>query len=884
MAEPNFFDQFDRSQPPSLQVRPADPKRPGELTIQGQSIEKNQQDIQRGNIEIGLKQRELSNQGKDLRGKDIDRETGIRKEFENLDPVKQYRTILPIYSSIIKSGDNGAGDLNIIYGLGKIMDPNSAVREGELQLAQETGSFGEQLKGYYKYVSKGGRLTSDVRNQLLSEVRSRTGAIADSYNQVRNEFKGRAGRYSMNPDDVVGIHPGAAHQQAEADFLGRPIRNLDGSQGAAPRQPQQNPLFAELEREYRAQGLEVEYDDNGKPLPVLVGGSVGKPQDDPYVTAFKSGVGDIVEGVGDVAGLLGNPLNAGINAIAGTNLSTDLGQTFRDASGLPDASDPYAAAINRGGASALTGAGIAGLLRNVVTSPVAGAVAEKVASQPIRQATAFGASGASSEGARQQGFGPGGQFLAGIAGGAAGYGGANAILGAAERAVAGPGQLAQIAQRQGVNLLPADVGGPVARRVTGAAAQAPFSATPVIQGATRAQEQIGQAASRAARREGQVLPIDEAGEAVQRAGLDYAPKQAQRIGRVYDRAQNKAKGVKIKPLQAVALLDEQIARLSQTGDMGAPMVRELQSIRDSIANGVSVSGMRDVRTLLSQGTFNGKIRSSMEKGIYKQVIKAVSSDIENGLRAAGRRDALNLFRVADRAWEQRIDHIDRVLEPVLGGGKSGEQVLEAVESMARGKSGGVKRLTGLLAEMPKDEAANVRATIVERLGKANAGQQNADGDKFSATTFLTRWNSMSDKGKAALFGGGDLRRNLDEIAKLADATAQTGKYANTSNTVGGIISNAGIIAGMGYASPKAAIISGVVQFATGRLMASPRFTAWLARVPDNPSALPRYREKLSQIAAQEPIIANDIQSVQNFLRSPQTRAAASSEEEQKNRR
>lgn len=883
MAEPNFFDQYDRAPAQGLQVRPADPKRPGELTLQSQNITRNEQDIERGNIEIGLKREELRNQGTKLRGDSIDRETGIRKEFEGLDPVKQYRTVLPLFASALKAGDNGAGDLNIIYALGKVMDPNSAVREGELEMASTTGSVAEQLKGYYQQVSRGGRLTPHVRKQLLTELRGRTSAIADAYNLARTDFKRRAGDYGMSAPNVVGTHPGLPFQQVEADFLGRPIRNLDGSQGAAPQAPASNPIHAALEAEYRAQGLEVEYDDSGKPIPVLVGGSVGKPRDDINVTAFKSGIGDLIEGAGDVLGLVGNPLNAGINMAAGTNLSTDLGQTFREASGLPDASNPYAEAINKGGVGALTGSGIASLIRPITTGPVASAVTETVASQPIRQAFGGGGAGLASEEARRRGFGPGGQFIAGLGGGLGGYGGASTIVGAAGRMGGTPNQLAQVAQRQGVNLLPADVGGPVAKRVTGAAAQAPFSATPIIQGATRTQQQIGQAASRAAQREGEILPIDEAGEAVQRAGLDYAPKQAQRIGRVYDRAQERAKGVKIKPLGAVSLLDEQIARLSQTGDMGAPMVRELTSIRDSIKGGVSVSGMRDVRTLLSQGTFNGKIRSSMEKGIYKQVIKAVSQDIENGLRAAGRKEALSLFKVADKAWEQRISHIDSVLEPVLGNGKSGEQVLEAVEAMARGKSGGVKRLTGLLAELPRDEAANVRATIVERLGKATAGQQDDAGSKFSANTFLTRWNQMSDKGKAALFGGGELRRNLDEIAKLADATAQTGKYANTSNSVGGIVSNAGILASIGYSSPKAALIGGGVQFLTGRLMASPKFTAWLARMPDNPAALPRYREKLSQIAAQEPIIANDIQSVQNFLRNGLDRAAASPEDKRQDR-
>lgn len=52
MAVPNFFDQYDRAPAQGLQVRPADPKRPGELQIQGQTIQKNQQDIAKGGADM----------------------------------------------------------------------------------------------------------------------------------------------------------------------------------------------------------------------------------------------------------------------------------------------------------------------------------------------------------------------------------------------------------------------------------------------------------------------------------------------------------------------------------------------------------------------------------------------------------------------------------------------------------------------------------------------------------------------------------------------------------------------------------------------------------------------------------------------------------------
>jgi hypothetical protein len=284
----------------------------------------------------------------------------------------------------------------------------------------------------------------------------------------------------------------------------------------------------------------------------------------------------------------------------------------------------------------------------------------------------------------------------------------------------------------------------------------------------------------------------------------------------------------------VRVLDEQLARLGQLKDTNAPLIRDLEKLKGDLGNGIRVSGMRDARTALSQGVYDGKLRSGQEKAIYKEVIGALSNDIETGLRSAGRKDALNLFKIADKAWKDRVEYIDTMLEPVIGSKKSGEQILASIEGMAKGKAGGVRRLSELMRELPDEQADNIRATIADGLGKATPGNQDDTGRQFSAGTFLTRWNQLSPKGKAALFGSGDLRQNLDEIAKIASATKQSGKYASMSNSPAGILSNAGIIASMAYANPKLAALAATVQYGTGRLMSSPRFTAWLARVPENP--------------------------------------------------
>ncbi len=665
----------------------------------------------------------------------------------------------------------------------------------------------------------------------------------------------------------------------QAAGLTNPANSPDsdqGGMGAGLRDPNGNPVGPDYEGPtFNPDGtpgpLAVTIHDDSPPAPDG-GQSLGQ--------AFGAGVGDVVQGAGDVLGIVGNPVNATINAVTGSDLSTDLGKTLRDASGLPDSQNPTVSAINRAGTGGL---GMAGAARLLSMAPgVLGSAADIAASRPVQQGISAATGGGSSEIARQNGAGPMGQLAAGLAGGIAGFGGANALSGLVGKSAGAPNALLQAAGRQGVDMLPADVGGPMTRRLTGAAAQAPVSAGPVVNAAQRSTTQTGNALARTAANQGEVMTTDVAGEQVRKAGQEYVKNESARIGRLYDTAGAAAKGVKIKPNQALSEIDSQIARFSEIGDVGKPIVKSLQSLRSGIEGGVSVQGMRDARTLLSQGVYDGKLRSNQEQKLLGDIIEKLSSDIELGLQNAGRGEAARTFKRADTLWRERIQHIDEVLEPVVGKAKSGEDVLKAVEGMMRGTNGGAARLRGVMKEMPPEQAGNVRATIIDRLGKAGAGAQDETGSAFSSATFLTNWNKMTPQAKAVLFSEDKLRGNLDDIAKIASATKQAQRYANHSNTSGAITGNIAGLLGIGYVSPAAAAAGLGGQYLTGKLLASPRFTAWLARAPKNPETQLRYVEQLGVIASKEPAIAGDARAIQQFLTERLTgspgRAAASEQD------
>jgi hypothetical protein len=164
----------------------------------------------------------------------FDNLTAMRKEFTGRKEVQDFQTVLPQLASAMRSPPGGAGDLNVIYAFGKVMDPGSVVREGEMTMAGDTASLPQRLQQYATKIQTGGKLDPEVRRGLIDAMRTRAQELANAYNQTRFRYRSLASKSGFDPEDVIGPHIAAPFQQAEANYLHRPVRNLDGSEGARP--------------------------------------------------------------------------------------------------------------------------------------------------------------------------------------------------------------------------------------------------------------------------------------------------------------------------------------------------------------------------------------------------------------------------------------------------------------------------------------------------------------------------------------------------------------------------------------------------------------------------------------------------------------------------
>lgn len=140
----------------------------------------------------------------------------LRKEFDSLQSVKDLKTVLPLVDSATRAPDTGYGDLQLIYTVGKVLDPGSVVREGELQLALQAGSPLQRLLGTSSFVvGKSGRLTPELRSQIKAMLAERVASYKSAYDQDRSIYEKYASDYNVDPTQVVGKHPMEAYKPQE---------------------------------------------------------------------------------------------------------------------------------------------------------------------------------------------------------------------------------------------------------------------------------------------------------------------------------------------------------------------------------------------------------------------------------------------------------------------------------------------------------------------------------------------------------------------------------------------------------------------------------------------------------------------------------------------
>lgn len=263
--------------------------------------------------------------------------------------------------------------------------------------------------------------------------------------------------------------------------------------------------------------------------------------------------------------------------------------------------------------------------------------------------------------------------------------------------------------------------------------------------------------------------------------------------------------------------------------------------------GLSWQAARSLRTEIGEAL--GKVDSGTQRDVGTGKLKAIydrlTKDLDAAAEAAGPE--------ASRAWRKANEHtkatetrIRETFGRILGDKTSPEQAYTTLigYAMKSGSRANLNNLRRIMRTLPFDDAREVSSTIIRRLGDANPGAQGAEGTTFSAQTFLTNWNKLSDEGRKIIASPGleDVSGEISKLARVIERANKAGSFRNRSNT--GNVTTAAALGAAAIADPVMTGTAIALSHLSARAVTNERFLRALNKLATkgDPAMLARIAE------------------------------------------
>jgi hypothetical protein len=143
---------------------------------------------------------EVANPGLIPPDKKPEYEGKLRAEYNA--QTQPYRLIQDAYGRMQQAEKTGAGDVSLIYGYMKMLDPTSVVREGEYATAANTTGLPDQIMNLYNKAVDGQKLPDTARKSILSQSGKLAQNARDDEDKVRKGLARIAGKYGLDPENI----------------------------------------------------------------------------------------------------------------------------------------------------------------------------------------------------------------------------------------------------------------------------------------------------------------------------------------------------------------------------------------------------------------------------------------------------------------------------------------------------------------------------------------------------------------------------------------------------------------------------------------------------------------------------------------------------------
>lgn len=128
----------------------------------------------------------------------------LRQEFSAETKNLGFESIQQSYEKSKTAQRTGAGDLTIIYSYIKALDPNSVVREGEINLTKAAESVPGNIIRAYQQAKEGKLMSDELRQEMMNEMALLYNERATKQKELNAFYSGLASDMGVEPNDVVG--------------------------------------------------------------------------------------------------------------------------------------------------------------------------------------------------------------------------------------------------------------------------------------------------------------------------------------------------------------------------------------------------------------------------------------------------------------------------------------------------------------------------------------------------------------------------------------------------------------------------------------------------------------------------------------------------------
>lgn len=142
--------------------------------------------------------------------KKFTQEEKIRKEWQGRS--KMYGELQGTFNTLQASANsaNGPGDIALITGFMKMLDPGSVVRETEFATARDTAGLFTQLQNRLEKAQNGQLLSPQQRKEYVALSQKYLDSAQTKANQEKKDLSIVVKNYKLNPENVFGMEQPAA--------------------------------------------------------------------------------------------------------------------------------------------------------------------------------------------------------------------------------------------------------------------------------------------------------------------------------------------------------------------------------------------------------------------------------------------------------------------------------------------------------------------------------------------------------------------------------------------------------------------------------------------------------------------------------------------------